>query len=134
MVSRLYPKQPVDDNAIPVNVKCYDYSVDWAVLEVDPLYKPALFRFSDTISLRRQDKALSPVTVASTYLNTIYYKIGLNQANPVEFMEPTVSGYCRVDHVFSKTVQMEQGLYKSRAAQLRTRFTSQKQRRRHCRG
>jgi hypothetical protein len=27
-------------------------------------------------------------------------------------MEPTVSGYCRVDHVFSATVQMEKGLYR----------------------
>ena len=112
VVPRLYPKQSVDANAISVNVKCDDYSADWAVLTVDPSYKPELFQFIDTISLRRQVKTLSPVTVASTRLNTIYCKIGLHQANPDEFMESTVSGVCRVDHVFSKTMQMDRGVYK----------------------
>ncbi len=38
-------------------------------------------------------------------------KIGHQVTNP-EFMEATVTIFCRVDHVFGKTVEMPDGLYK----------------------
>jgi hypothetical protein len=112
VVAKLYPSQIVDDRAIPVIFKCGDPIEDWAVLEVDPSFKPGQFQFNDTIPLRDKDDALPQVTVASTQLRTIYCKIGLHLKNSVEFMEPTATQYCRVDHVFSKTVEMGQDLYK----------------------
>ncbi len=91
MVSKLYPSQIVDDRAIPVIIKCGDPIEDWAVLEVDPSFKPGQFKFNDTIPLCDKDEALPQVTVTSTQLRTIYCKIGLHIKNSVEFMEPTAT-------------------------------------------
>jgi hypothetical protein len=112
VVSKLYPSQIVDDRAIPVIFKCGDPIQDWAVLEVDPSFKPGQFQYNDTIPLRDKDNALPQVTVASTHLRSIYCKIGLHLNNSVEFIEPYATEYSRVAHVFSKTVELDQGLYK----------------------
>jgi hypothetical protein len=108
LVSRLHPEQIVDDRAIPVVFKCGCHAQDWAVLEVKNTYNPA-FSFTDTVALRPKDQPLPPVTVESTRLMSIFYELD----DPyVPFMEATVSSWCRVDHVFSETVQMTEGQYR----------------------
>lgn len=108
IVRRLYPKQTLDENAIEVNYGGHgDYDRDWAVLDV---LCPE-FTFTDTLPLRDSTKPLPLTTERSLLLNTLYYKVGLHHVNNLEFMEATATHPLRMDHVYSKLVEMPTGLY-----------------------
>ena len=109
MVRRLYPRQKVDHSAIPVAFNgCGDYDTNWAILDVTASGS----QFTDTLALRSISKPLPLTTERSLMLNTIYYKVGLHLVNNPEFMEATVTNFQRVDHVYTKTVEMPHGLYR----------------------
>lgn len=108
VVSRLYPRQTVDDRAVAVAYNgCGDYDRDWAVLDVTT---PG-FHFTDTLPLRDPTKPLPLSTESSVMLNTLYYKVGLHRTSNPEFMEATATHLTRVDHVYTRSVEMPCGLY-----------------------
>jgi S1-C subfamily serine protease len=108
IVRRLYPKQTLDGNEIEVKYNgASDIDRDWAVLDV---VSPD-FTFTETLCLRDSASRLPQTTEKSLMLNTIYYKVGLQQVQNPEFIEATATHPIRVDHVYSKLIEMPTGLY-----------------------
>lgn len=108
VVERLYPKQKVDHRAINVEFRgAGDYDRDWVVLDV---VGPPDFAFSDTLQLRPVSEPLPLTTERSLLLNTLFYKVGLYHANNPEFLEANATSPLRMDHVYTKVVEMPNGL------------------------
>ena len=109
IIQRLYPNQLLSHGGAHkvVYKGSGNYEDDWAVLDVeDPN-----FSFSDTLSLREFTNRLPQTTELSLNVNTLFYKIGLHRTVSAEFMEATTTHYVRVDHVYTKTIELPFGLY-----------------------
>lgn len=101
----LNPRQPVDDRAIPMVYKGVgDPQRDWAILDVADSSRHV---FADTLPLRSADRPLPSSMVETSRLQTVYYK---HLFHRVVSTEITATDFDRVDHVYSKTVELSGGL------------------------